>query len=157
MQSAFCYAILWVIYVEDLKEVLRTNLHTTEKCYVHGPLRMEIQLFIQLPGFIAKRPQTVSHCYRRIKATLLRNQEGGPDGFLLESSHLPLRRLSLGEVNLLKLLRMRIQTQFRLRNAHSREGLVGERSNRPAVIATTMRNYYRKRAKVFNTRIRSYI
>jgi hypothetical protein len=73
------------MYVEDLKEVLRTNIHTTEKRYAHGRLRMEIQLFMQLAGFTANRPQAVLHlCYRHIKATLLRDQGGGPDSFLLE-------------------------------------------------------------------------
>jgi len=41
------------MYVEDLKEVLRINLTTTEKWYSHGRLCMEIQLFMQLAGFKA--------------------------------------------------------------------------------------------------------
>ena len=73
------------MYVEDLKEVLRTNIYTTEKRYSHGRLRMEIQLFMQLAGFTANRPQALLQlCYRHIKATVLRDQGGGPDRFLLE-------------------------------------------------------------------------
>lgn len=73
------------MYVEDLKEVLRTNLSTTEKRYQHGRLRMEIQLFIQLAGFFASRPDAMLKlCYRHITATLLRDQEGGPNRVLLE-------------------------------------------------------------------------
>jgi len=73
------------MYVEDTKEVLRTNICTTEKRYSHGRLRMEIQLFIQLAGFTANRPQALlSLCYRHIIATLLRDQGGGPSRLLLE-------------------------------------------------------------------------
>ena len=74
------------MYVEDLKEVLRTNIHTTKKRYTHGRLRMEIQLFMQLAGFTANRPEALLNlCYRHIKATLLRDQlGGGPDKILLE-------------------------------------------------------------------------
>ena len=73
------------MYVEDLKEVLRTNIYTTERRYAHGRLRMEIQLFMQLAGFTANRPQALLQlCYRHIKATVLRDQGGGSDRFLLE-------------------------------------------------------------------------
>jgi len=73
------------MYVEDLKEVLRTNIYTTERRYSHGRLRMEIQLFMQLAGFTANRPQALLQlCYRHIKATVLRDQGGGSDRFLLE-------------------------------------------------------------------------
>lgn len=73
------------MYVEDLKEVLRVNLTTTEKRYSHGRLRMELQLFMQLAGFTANRPAALlSLCYRHIRATLLRDQGGGPDRILLE-------------------------------------------------------------------------
>ena len=47
------------MYVEDLKEVLRTNLTTTKKWYSHGWLRMELQLFMQIAGFTANRPHAV--------------------------------------------------------------------------------------------------
>jgi hypothetical protein len=73
------------MYVEDQKEVLRTNLSTTKKRYQHGRLRMEIQLFLQLAGFFASRPDALLQlCYRHIKATLLRDPEGGPSRVLLE-------------------------------------------------------------------------
>jgi len=73
------------MYVEDLKEVLRTNIHTTQKRYAHGRLRMEIHLFMQLAGFTANRPHALlGLCYRHIIATLLRDQGGGPDTYLLE-------------------------------------------------------------------------
>jgi hypothetical protein len=73
------------MYSEDLKEVLRTNICTTQKRYSHGRLRMEIQLFLQLAGFTANRPEALLKlCYRHIKATLLRDQEGGPNSLLLE-------------------------------------------------------------------------
>ena len=46
---------------------------------------MEIQLFMQLAGFTANRPQALLQlCYRHIKATVLRDQGGGSDRFLLE-------------------------------------------------------------------------
>jgi hypothetical protein len=73
------------MYVEDQKEVLRTNLTTTEKRYKHGRIRMEIQLFLQLAGFTASRPDALLKlCYRHIAATLLRDPEGGPNRVLLE-------------------------------------------------------------------------
>lgn len=76
------------MYVEDLKEVLRTNICTTEKRYQHGRLRMEIQLFMQLAGFTANRPQAVLNlCYRHIMATVLRDQGGGPNRILLEFTY----------------------------------------------------------------------
>jgi len=73
------------MYVEDLKEVLRTNIYTTQKRYAHGRLRMEIQLFLQIAGFTANRPGALLElCYRHITASLLRDQGGGPNNFLLE-------------------------------------------------------------------------
>jgi len=58
------------MYVEDLKEVLRTNLTTTKKRYSHGRLRMDLQLFTQIAGFTANRPQALLYlCCRHITAT----------------------------------------------------------------------------------------
>jgi Protein of unknown function (DUF3435) len=66
------------MYVEDLKQVLRTNLTTSKKRYKCGRLRIEIQLLMQLGGFTANRPTALlGLCYRHILATLLRDQEGG--------------------------------------------------------------------------------
>lgn len=73
------------MYSEDLKGVLRTNIYTTKKRYRHGRLRIEIQLFLQLAGFTANRPQALLELrYRHIIATLLRDQGGGPNRVLLE-------------------------------------------------------------------------
>lgn len=73
------------MYVEDLTEVLHTNLTTTEKKYTHGRYRLQAQLYLQLGGFAANRPTALlSLCYRHIKVTLLRDPEGGPHRVLLE-------------------------------------------------------------------------
>jgi hypothetical protein len=73
------------MYMEDIKEVLRTNLTTTEKRYSLSRIRMEIQLFFQLAGFFATRPIAMLNlCYRHISVTLLRDPEGGPNRVLLE-------------------------------------------------------------------------
>jgi hypothetical protein len=73
------------MYHEDLKEVLRTNLTTTEKKFGLGRLRIQLQLFMQLAGFTANRPNAIlSLCYRHIMVTLLRDPEGGPHRVLLE-------------------------------------------------------------------------
>ncbi|CAN9361177.1 unnamed protein product [Alternaria alternata] len=73
------------MYVEDLAQVLQTNLVTTEKRYPHGRYRIQAQLYLQLGGFTANRPQALlSLCYRHIKVTLLRDPEGGPHRVLLE-------------------------------------------------------------------------
>ncbi|KAF1967816.1 hypothetical protein BU23DRAFT_583589 [Bimuria novae-zelandiae CBS 107.79] len=73
------------MYVEDLALVLQTNLVTTEKRYPHGRCRIQAQLYLQLGGFTANRPQALlSLCYRHIQVTLLRDPEGGPYRVLLE-------------------------------------------------------------------------
>jgi Protein of unknown function (DUF3435) len=73
------------MYIEDQKEVLQTNLTTTEKRYSLGRIRMQIQLYLQLAGFFASRPRAMLNlCYRHIIATLLRDPEGGPHKVLLE-------------------------------------------------------------------------
>ncbi|KAI1676344.1 DUF3435 domain containing protein [Pyrenophora tritici-repentis] len=73
------------MYVEDLARVLQTNLVTTEKRYPHGRYRIQAQLYLQLGGFTANRPQALlSLCYRHIQVTLLRDPEGGPHRVLLE-------------------------------------------------------------------------
>ncbi|KAF1952281.1 hypothetical protein CC80DRAFT_518793 [Byssothecium circinans] len=73
------------MYVEDLALVLQTNLVTTEKRYPHGRCRIQAQLYLQLGGFTANRPQALlSLCYRHIQVTLLRDPEGGPHRVLLE-------------------------------------------------------------------------
>ncbi|EMD84663.1 hypothetical protein COCHEDRAFT_1167444 [Bipolaris maydis C5] len=73
------------MYVEDLAQVLQTNLVTTEKRYPHGRYRIQAQLYLQLGGFTANRPQALlSLCYRHIQVTLLRDPEGGPHRVLLE-------------------------------------------------------------------------
>ncbi|KAF2844126.1 C2H2 finger domain protein [Plenodomus tracheiphilus IPT5] len=73
------------MYIEDLVRVLQTNLITTEKRYSHGRYRIQAQLYLQLGGFTANRPQALlGLCYRHIKVTLLRDPEGGPHRVLLE-------------------------------------------------------------------------
>ncbi|KAF2844244.1 hypothetical protein T440DRAFT_436700 [Plenodomus tracheiphilus IPT5] len=73
------------MYVEDQTLVLQTNLVTTEKRYTHGRYRIQAQLYLQLGGFTANRPQALlSLCYRHIQVTLLRDPEGGPHRLLLE-------------------------------------------------------------------------
>ncbi|CAN9454731.1 unnamed protein product [Alternaria alternata] len=48
-------------------------------------IRIQAQLYLQLGGFTANRPQALlSLCYRHIKVTLLRDPEGGPHRVLLE-------------------------------------------------------------------------
>jgi hypothetical protein len=47
--------------------------------------RIQAQLYLQLGGFTANRPQALlSLCYRHIQVTLLRDPEGGPHRVLLE-------------------------------------------------------------------------
>ncbi|KAF2818073.1 hypothetical protein CC86DRAFT_337582 [Ophiobolus disseminans] len=73
------------MYVEDLARVLQTNLVTTEKRYPHGRYRIQAQLYLQLGGFTANRPQALlGLCYRHIQVALLRDPEGGPHRVLLE-------------------------------------------------------------------------
>ncbi|KAF2676861.1 hypothetical protein K458DRAFT_379389 [Lentithecium fluviatile CBS 122367] len=73
------------MYVEDLNQVLQTNLATSEKRYPHGRYRIQAQLYLQLGGFTANRPQALlSLCYQHIQVTLLRDPEGGPHRVLLE-------------------------------------------------------------------------
>ncbi|KAL9084485.1 MAG: hypothetical protein Q9165_008058 [Trypethelium subeluteriae] len=73
------------MYIEDLTEVLRTNLTTTEKRYQHGRLRIQLQLYLQLAGFTANRPGAVLELrYRHIRVSVLRDQKGGPNKILLE-------------------------------------------------------------------------
>ncbi|KAF2875770.1 hypothetical protein BDV95DRAFT_626203 [Massariosphaeria phaeospora] len=73
------------MYVEDLTQVLETNLRTTEKRYSHGRHRILAQLYLQLGGFTANRPKALlSLCYRHIQVTLLRDPECGPHWVLLE-------------------------------------------------------------------------
>ncbi|KAF2679214.1 hypothetical protein K458DRAFT_422443 [Lentithecium fluviatile CBS 122367] len=58
------------MYVEDLGQVLRTNLATTEKKYPHGRCRIQVQLFLQLAGFTANRPQAILGLrYRHIQCS----------------------------------------------------------------------------------------
>lgn len=76
------------MYHEDLKEVLRTNLATTEKKFGLGRLRIQLQLFMQLAGFTANRPNAIlGLCYRHITVTLLRDPDGGPHRVLLEFTY----------------------------------------------------------------------
>jgi hypothetical protein len=73
------------MYVEDLARVLQTNLVTTEKRYPYGRYRIQAQLYLQLGGFTANRPQALlSLCYQHIQVTLLRDPKGGPHRVLLE-------------------------------------------------------------------------
>jgi len=76
------------MYVEDLVEVLQTNLITTKKKYSHGRHRIQVALFLHLAGFSASRPQALLNlCYRHIAVTLLRDPEGGPHRILLEFTY----------------------------------------------------------------------
>jgi hypothetical protein len=73
------------MYVEDLVEVLQTNLITTKKRYTHGRHRVQLHLWLQLACFTANRPQALLDlCYRHIIVTLLHDPEGGPHRILLE-------------------------------------------------------------------------
>jgi Protein of unknown function (DUF3435) len=73
------------MYVEDLKEVLRTNLCTTKKRFQHGRLRIQNQLYLQLGGFTANRPGAIlGLLYRHLIVTKLRDLDDGPDRILLE-------------------------------------------------------------------------
>jgi uncharacterized protein DUF3435 len=76
------------MYVEDLKELLRTNITTTKKLYKVGRIRIEISLIMQLGGFNANRPNAIlSLRYRDILVTLLRDQWGGDHRTLLEFTY----------------------------------------------------------------------
>ena len=73
------------MYVEDLALVLHTNLATTEKSYPHGRYRIQAQLYLQLGGFTANRPQALlALSYRHIRVTLMRDPDGGPHRVVLE-------------------------------------------------------------------------
>jgi hypothetical protein len=73
------------MYVEDLKEVLRKNLSTTEKRYALGRIRMQMQLFLQLSGFFTGRPDAMLKLYYRyIVVSIMRDPVGGPYRILLE-------------------------------------------------------------------------
>lgn len=73
------------IYVEDLTEVLQTNLIITKKRYSHRRHRILLQLYLQLGGFTANQPQALLNlCYQHIRVTLLWDPEGGPHCVLLE-------------------------------------------------------------------------
>ncbi|KAJ9656079.1 hypothetical protein H2201_008651 [Coniosporium apollinis] len=73
------------MYVEDLAEVVQTNLVTTKKRYSHGRHRMQTGLFLQLGGITGNRPKALLELrYRHITVTLLRDPENGPHRLLLE-------------------------------------------------------------------------
>ena len=73
------------MYIEDLTEVLQTNLITTEKRYSHKCHRILLQLYLQLSGFTANQSQALFDlCYWHIRITLLWDLEGGPHYVLLE-------------------------------------------------------------------------
>ena len=73
------------MYIEDLVEVLQTNLTTTKKQYTHGWHRIQIALFHHLAGFSGNRPQAVLNLYYRyIVVTLLWDLKGGPHWILIE-------------------------------------------------------------------------
>ena len=69
------------MYIEDLVEVLQTNLTTTKKRYSHGRHRIQIALFYHL-GWILWKPLNL--CYYHIVVTLLRDPKGGPHRILIE-------------------------------------------------------------------------
>jgi hypothetical protein len=71
--------------VEDLAQVLQMNLVTTIKRYSHRRYRIQAQLYLQLGGFTANRPQSLlGLCYRHVQVTLLRDPKGSPHRVLLE-------------------------------------------------------------------------
>ena len=73
------------MYIEDLVEVLQTNLITIKKRYTHGWHRVQLHLWLQLACFMANRPQALLDlCYQHIIVTLLCDPEGGPHCILLE-------------------------------------------------------------------------
>ncbi|KAF1966830.1 hypothetical protein BU23DRAFT_584167 [Bimuria novae-zelandiae CBS 107.79] len=73
------------MYVEDLAQVLETNLVTTKKQYSHGRYWIQTQVYLQLGSFTANQPKALlSLCYRHVQVTLLRDLEGGPHRVLLK-------------------------------------------------------------------------
>lgn len=73
------------IHVDDMVEVLQTNLSTVEKMYVHGQLRIDIHTILLLAFPTAQRPDAMLHLrYRHIQVTLLRDPLGGRPVTLLE-------------------------------------------------------------------------
>ncbi|OCK73812.1 C2H2 finger domain protein [Lepidopterella palustris CBS 459.81] len=74
--------------VEDVREVLQTNLTTTEIAYRVGRYRIQTCFFLQ-GGFItANRPGALLKLqYRHIVVTILRDPKGGPHRILLELTY----------------------------------------------------------------------
>jgi hypothetical protein len=73
------------IYIEDLADVLQTNLTTTRKKYTHGRHRIQLAFFHHLAAFSGNRHSAVLNlCYRHIIVTLLRDPKGGPHRILIE-------------------------------------------------------------------------
>jgi hypothetical protein len=74
--------------VEDLIEILQTNLTTTKKKYGHGRHRIQLALFLQLTRFSANRPQAILDLYyRHIIVTLMRDPQGSSHKILLEFTY----------------------------------------------------------------------
>ena len=73
------------MYVDDLVEVLQTNLTTLEKRYTLGQQRIDIHTVLLLALPTGQRPEALLNLrYRHLRVTLLRDPEGGPRRVLLE-------------------------------------------------------------------------
>lgn len=73
------------MYVEDLAELMRVLLATTEMTFDIGWLRIQLILFCQLAGITGNRPEALVELrYRHLKLTLIRDPNGGRPRLFIE-------------------------------------------------------------------------
>ena len=71
--------------MDDLVELLQTNVTTVEKRHVHGQVRIDIHTLMLIGFPTAQRPEALLNLrYQHIQVTLLRDPGGGPPRPLLE-------------------------------------------------------------------------
>ena len=71
--------------IDDLAELLQTNLTMTEKMYTHGQLRIDVHILLLLGLTTGQRPEALLKLrYRDLIVTLLRDPAGGRHRVLLE-------------------------------------------------------------------------
>jgi hypothetical protein len=73
------------MYIENLADVLQTNLTTMKQRYTYSRQRIQTSLFCQLAIFSANRPSALLKLrYGDIAVNLLRDPSGGPYRILIE-------------------------------------------------------------------------
>jgi Protein of unknown function (DUF3435) len=73
------------MYVEDLAELARVLLATTEMTFDIGWLRVQLILFCQLAGITSNRPEALVELrLRHLKLTLIRDPNGGRPRLFIE-------------------------------------------------------------------------